>query len=164
MGKPKWYKEWKKKQKEQRKKVGLKTGSPHKHLIYEQKMEEMNANPKYTKGLDFKPEKAEVEANVHAELYRQLKNGGVEVYSEYSIGRLRCDLVVVKDNKIKAAIEVKKKKRKVLYKGSRQFINYMNLNLPVIYCLGEENIKKTIETIESEYLEDEVPIKMIINN
>jgi len=127
-------------------------------------MEFINKSKLTTKGIPLDTKLTNLESSVHFELYRKLRQNGIETYAEYYLGLNRCDLVVVKDGYIKCAIEVKKSKRRDLYKGSRQFLNYLNLKIPIIYCLGKENIDKTIEIVKEKFLKDEVIVEIIINN
>ena len=89
-------------------------------------------------------------------MYRKLKNDSIEVYSEYQIGRVRCNLVVVKDGSIKGAIEVKRKKRNLINKKSKQYINYNNMGIPIVYCVGENKIENTISIVKKDMLINDI--------
>lgn len=117
-----------------------------------------------TKGIPINKYNTFAESNVQSEIYHRLRNDDIEVYTEYKIGRLRCDLVVVKDGYVKGAIEVKKKKRKTLNHDTRQYTKYMNLNLPIIYCLGSDNINNTINEVKNSLLQDEVKVSITVLN
>jgi len=121
--------------------------------------------PDVSKGIKFDKKKAMNEAYVQFELYRQLKNSGVEVYPEYKIGNSRADLVIVHDGYIKAAIEVKPKPRKSLNKNTRQYLKYSMLkDIAILYCLGIENLDNTKEYVLKHLLKDEIePIIKIFN-
>ena len=104
------------------------------------------------------------EAKVQAELYRRLTNLGIKVGIEYKIGRSRCDLIIIKDDKIKGVIEVKKKKRKYFNKHTSQYHKYSLLTIPTIYCLGFNNIEPTINYVIEHFLTDKVEKGIIVFN
>jgi len=111
-----------------------------------------NKKVKSKKQVTFKKEKIDTKTHLFVELYRRLKEEGIEVYPDYKIGNLKCGLVIVKNGKVVLVVEVIKKKRKIITEDNKQFIEYLDLDLPVLYCLKEKDIRKTIETIKHEYL------------
>ena len=140
----------------------LNQGSAKLHEEIKDILSMMIANPKMVEGIDLEPKKTINEAFVQMELYRRLVEEGITVYPEYTITNVRCDLVVVFKNKIKAAIEVKKKQRQVLYRGSKQVAKYLKLGIPVIYCLGLESVEKVVNIVKENILKDKVHLRFYI--
>ncbi len=118
----------------------------------------------HTTGIKVSKKQKRNEANVHALLYTELHNEKIEVYSEYRINNSRCDLVIVKDDLVKCAIEVKRRNRKDFNTGTRQFKKYEELNIPVIYCMGKNNINSTVELVKEKMLRDVVEVDMYVLN
>jgi len=126
----------------------------HKVFKHDSKTKKTSKNKKVKpkKQVFFKEGKIDIKTYLLVELYRRLREEGIEVYPDYKIGNLKCGLVIVKDGKVVLVVEVIKKKRKIVTRDNKQFIEYLDLDLPVLYCLKEKDIEKIIETIKHEYL------------
>ena len=89
------------------------------------------------------------EANIQAEIYKRLKELGIESMLEYRFKefRLRADLIVIKNNEVLCACEVKSRvcKRPMTY--GKQFQKYLKLGIPIFYCLNLQEIDKIVEKI-----------------
>jgi len=109
----------------------------------------------------YKPKKLR-EANIQAELYRQLTNIGIKCYLEYPIykegcGKLRIDCVVLdnKENEILAAIEVRSYKDiyvKVNKKTKRMMrYNIFFDNVKIFSIHNEKTIFELIDWLNESY-------------
>ena len=94
------------------------------------------------------------EANIQAELYRQLRNNNIKCCLEYRIRipefkrNIRADIVVIKDSRIIVIIEVKSRYGDdEINKDSRQWKCYETLNVPIIYCMNFRQVPITINKV-----------------
>lgn len=94
--------------------------------------------------MEFKPPKTPHEANLTAEVYRRLKNVGVEVYISYRIKGSEFDLVVFRDGHIKAIYEMKTSRDHYRKKGS-QFRRYLGNLAPLFIVVGFEGITEAVD-------------------
>lgn len=101
------------------------------------------------------------EANVQAELYRMLWNESTPCYLEYKVGNCRFDLVLLNrtESKVLAIVEVKNH----VYRGesevrkpniTKQFQKYSAFGVPLIYCLGEEQVESVFIQLKKIYAEN----------
>ena len=94
------------------------------------------------------------EANIQAEIYKRLKEMNIESMLEYRFKefRLRADLIVIKNNEIICACEVKSKvsDRPVMTFG-KQFQKYMKLGIPIFYCLNLKEVDRVVGKIKVLY-------------
>lgn len=107
------------------------------------------------------------EANIQAEVYRQLRNQGIKCCLEYRIYiesmncHIRADVVIIQDGDIIAIIECKSRKEDgEPNKSGRQYKKYKELGIPFIYCMTFKQVPKIINKIIS--LLDSTSIKNII--
>lgn len=61
---------------------------------------------------------------------------------------MRVDLVIVRDDEVLCLVEVKRAGRKII-EGSRQHRAYSATGVKFFYCIGKEEIQKTISLIKS---------------
>lgn len=99
--------------------------------------------------MDFVMPRRIPEANIQAEIYRRLKELGVQSILEYRFKslHLRADLIIIKENKIICACEVKSRVSKRPMTYGKQFQKYLKLGVPIFYCLNLNEIDKTIQRI-----------------
>ncbi len=95
------------------------------------------------------------EADVGGEFYYQAKIRGwtpdleVRFPSRYHrSGFMRVDCVVSVDGQQICAVEFKRHGRKEPAPTSRQGMAYAALSLPVVFCLGRDGVRESIERIE----------------
>lgn len=93
------------------------------------------------------------EENVKRTLYNKLYTADIEHYGEYNIGKSRCDIVIVQDDYVVCAIEVKRRPREIR-NNTRQIKKYKKLAIPVVYCCGFNNVEPTVDFIENQILND----------
>lgn len=87
------------------------------------------------------------EHNVTAELYRQIKNKGGDVYMSYRFQGGEFDLVLVKDGEIALAFEVKN--HKLAYKkAGAQLARYVQYGIPLVLVVGETMILDAVAIAE----------------
>ncbi len=94
------------------------------------------------------------EANIQAEIYKQLKEVNIESMLEYRFKefRLRADLIVIKNSKIICACEVKSwSKPRSINPNGKQFRKYLKLGIPIFYCGRIDKIDNLIEKIKKLY-------------
>jgi competence CoiA-like predicted nuclease len=93
------------------------------------------------------------EANIQAELYKRLKDLNIESMLEYRFKdfHLRADLVVIKNNEIICACEVKSRITQRPIHLGKQFQKYLKIGVPIFYCLNQQDVDKTIERISVLY-------------
>ena len=95
------------------------------------------------------------EANVQAEVYRQLRNNDIKCCLEYRIHCpkynciVRADIVIIRDGLITAIIECKSRKsdKKPNYSG-RQYKKYKSIGIPVIYCMDFKQAINILDEIQ----------------
>lgn len=86
---------------------------------------------------------------VQCEVYRQLTNLGIRVEAEYKCNGSRFDLIVIRDGKIVAIIETKKRYVKPgPPREGRQFKKYSTYGVPLLYTIGLEQVADTIKEVE----------------
>lgn len=95
------------------------------------------------------------EANVQAELYRQLRNKGLRCCLEYKMKtpkgeNVRVDCIIFDENNfIVLLVETKSSKRpdKRVNTGTRQFERYKDLGLPFTYCINTKDAEPIVEAV-----------------
>lgn len=95
------------------------------------------------------------EANVQAELYRQLRNKGIRCCLEYKMKtpkgeNVRVDCVIMDANDfIILLVETKSSKRenKRVNTGTRQYERYEDLGLPFTYCINTKDAEPIVEAV-----------------
>ena len=105
--------------------------------------------------IDFVRPKRLPEANIQAELYNVLKFNKIESILGYRFKefRLRADLIVIKNNKIICACEIKSNRdfNKEPNLDTRQFRKYQALGIPIFYCNHMDKIEKVVNLIKDLY-------------
>lgn len=92
------------------------------------------------------------EANIQAELYRQLKMRQIDSYLEYRVrGVGRLDIVVIDRGYIACIVECKSysKSSKEANYATKQIAKYKALGVPVIILKRLEDMQKTVDVIIS---------------
>lgn len=98
------------------------------------------------------------EANVQAELYMALKCEGIQCELEYKIRRpnergARLDVIIIKDGKIPAIIEVKNhlvpEKTKAEWHTKSQYKRYSRYGVPVLICPAMEYIADVVAQVQA---------------
>jgi Holliday junction resolvase-like predicted endonuclease len=98
------------------------------------------------------------EANIQAEIYHQCRLRDIPCYLEYKVKTenskgCRFDVVIHKNNMIKAIIEVKSRKLKHSLKGkdrwisTKQCMRYSQFEVPVYYINRMEDVSALIDII-----------------
>jgi hypothetical protein len=104
--------------------------------------------------MEFERPKRIPEANIQAEIYKRLKELGIESILEYKFKefKLRADLIIIKNDEIICACEIKSwsKPREINSQG-KQFQKYLKLGIPVFYCGRFEKIDYLIKEIIELY-------------
>ncbi len=97
-----------------------------------------------------KPKKL-AEANVQAELYRQLKNNDIDCVLEYAVHvpllncGMRIDVIIISKGEIIAAIECKSRGAdRTINRRGRQYRKYQTLGVPFFYCMNIDEIPKIV--------------------
>lgn len=116
--------------------------------------------------LTFIPPKHRVtEANITAELYHQFKLAGIECYLEYKLDHCFFDVVVLKENIIKAAVEVKSYcQNRPINTHTKQFAKYLQIGLPIFWITRLEQIPKVLEEIRQFLAENRIEKNRIEKN
>lgn len=94
------------------------------------------------------------EANLQAELYKRLKDIGIGSCLEYHFKdfRLRADLIVIKQNEIICACEVKSYRTdREPHLDTKQYQKYLKLNIPIFYLVNLKNLDTIIYKITNLY-------------
>jgi len=103
-----------------------------------------------------KPPRRKSEAEIQAMLWMALCERGYNTRLEVPQYEKKCrvgdrsarfDLVVYRENLIPIIIEVKKKKRRTPVEESEQFKRYSKYNAELIFCVGEDEISKTLQKV-----------------
>lgn len=85
--------------------------------------------------------------NVIAELYRELRNRGIEAYISYQVPGMQFDLVTAADGEIKAIVEVKKSRKQYGAQGGG-ISRYYGIGIPVILMVGMSEIQKVVRVLQ----------------
>ena len=102
------------------------------------------------------------EHNVTAELYRQLKNIGADVYMSYRFTGGEFDLVMVRGGEIALAFEIKNHKR-AYQKAGAQVARYLQYGIPLVLVVGETMIPNAVAVAEKVLRGDKVePLTRLI--
>jgi hypothetical protein len=95
------------------------------------------------------------EANIQAEVYRRLKELNIECVLEYKFvkEKIRADVIVIKDNKIICACEIKSKLylNRPVNTTTKQFKKYFSLGIPIFYTGRLEKVDELINRIVNLY-------------
>jgi type I site-specific restriction endonuclease len=106
--------------------------------------------------IDYPKNNYKSEFEIQSDIYQKLKSLGFDVRGEvrwrdksYSSGFKQCsfDLVIFKDKKAIAIIEVKNNKKKIINKKSRQFIKYSQFNIPLFYSFSLNDVDDIINKL-----------------
>lgn len=101
--------------------------------------------------MDIPYPKEESEFETQSKLMRELRKRNLDARGEVKDVDARFDIVVFKNKRAICIIEVKKdsqfKRRKKINKESLQYLKYSRYNLPLIYCVGRKDLKKTIALV-----------------
>ena len=91
------------------------------------------------------------EANIQAEVYRQLRNKGIKCCLEYRFyiesmnSYIRADVIIIQNDNIVAIIECKSRKKEGNpNKDGRQYQKYRALGIPFIYCMTFKEVPKIV--------------------
>jgi len=94
------------------------------------------------------------EFEIQAELYLKMRGLGIDVKGELKISKKQTgtrgsifDLVIFKERKAVAIVEVKKRYRGLGAGGTIQEAKYKEFGIPLIYCF-RDNIEDTVKEIQ----------------
>ena len=94
------------------------------------------------------------EANIQAELYRQLRNRDIKCCLEYRIyvksmdSFIRADVIIIKDSIIICIIECKSRREgSKPNKNGRQYRSYASLGVPFMYCMTFKQVPKMVDEV-----------------
>lgn len=123
----------------------------------------MNLLKNLTKSLEIK-----TEAEIQFELAYKLKRIGFDIRLERSVvleetfrttrtgrnSQIRIDILVLKNDKLICAIEVKDFKGEIrsINKDGRQFKKYLSLGIPFLYCYSENHINSSVKKVLRVYI------------
>lgn len=95
------------------------------------------------------------EHNVTAELYRQLKNKGADVYMSHRVVGAEFDLVLVKDERIALIFEIKKNKKSYMNSGA-QVSRYFQYGVPIVLVVSSDMVSDAVKIGEMVLRGDKV--------
>lgn len=93
----------------------------------------------------FKYPKRLPEANIQAELYKQLTNLGFHVMLEYKHENSRFDIIVYSKGQIDCIIEVKRSSKAKT--DTKQLDKYRSFGITVLVCLGWSDISRVKQLV-----------------